>query len=80
MGECIDVKNEQFLMWLLEQGKLKVIKSPPPIKTFLLSLYGYESRPPYNIDNIAKNIRTTQDILLTLTLPFLGFNFLDIPQ
>lgn len=57
-------KNEQFLMWLLEQGKLKVIKSPPPIKTFLLSLYGYESRPPYNIDSIAKNIRTTQDILL----------------
>jgi len=57
-------KNEQFLMWLLEQGKLKVIKSPPPIKTFLLSLYGYESMFPYNIDSIANNIRTTQDILL----------------
>ena len=58
-------KNEQFLAWLLDQGKLKIVKCPPPIKTFLLSLYGYESRVPYNIDNIAEYIRTSQqDILL----------------
>lgn len=57
-------KNEQFLTWLLDQDKLKVVKSPPPIKTFLLSLYGYESRVPYNVESIAKNIRTSQDVLL----------------
>ena len=58
-------KNEQFLMWLLEQGKkLKVVKSPTPVKIFLLSLYGYESRVPYNIDSIASNIKMTRDILL----------------
>jgi len=57
-------KNEQFLAWLLNQDKLKVVKCPPPIKTFLLSLYGYESKIPYNIDNIAENIRTDQNILL----------------
>ena len=34
-------KNEQFLAWLLDQGRLRVVKCPPPIKTFLLSLYGY---------------------------------------
>lgn len=57
-------KNEQFLTWLLEQGKLKVVKSPPQIKKFLLSLYGYESKVPYNIDSIAENVRASQDILL----------------
>ena len=57
-------KNEQFLAWLLNQGKLKVVKCPSPIKTFLLSLYGYESEIPYNIDSIAENIRASQDILL----------------
>jgi len=57
-------KNEQFLAWLLDHDKLKVVKCPPPIKTFLLSLYGYGSRVPYNIDSIAEDIRTGQDILL----------------
>jgi len=57
-------KNEQFLTWLLDMGKLRVVKSPPPIKTFLLSLYGYEDKFPYNIDSIAENIKVSQDILL----------------
>ena len=57
-------RNEQFLAWLLDHGKLKVVNCPPPIKIFLLSLYGYESRVPYDIDSIAEDIRTSQDILL----------------
>ena len=57
-------KNEQVLKWLLDNGKLKVVKSPPSIKIFLLSLYGYENRIPYNIYDIAKNIRMSYEILL----------------
>ncbi len=58
-------KNEQVLGWLLDNGKLKVVKSPPSIKIFLLSLYGYENnnRIPYNIYDIAKNIKMSQEIL-----------------
>jgi len=57
-------KDEPLLTWLLDQGKLKVIKCPPQIKAFLLSLYDYESRFPYNVDSIAKNIRTSQNNIL----------------
>jgi len=57
-------KNEQFLEWLLDNDKLRVVKSPSSIKVFLLSLYGYENRIPYNISNIAQTIKPSQDILL----------------
>lgn len=57
-------KSEQILKWLLNNGKLKVVKSSPSIKIFLLSLYGYEYRTPYNIDNIAEKVRSSQEILL----------------
>ncbi len=57
-------KNAQFLVWMSDQGKLKVVKCPPLIKTFLLSLYDYKSKVPYDIDSIAEDIRISQDILL----------------
>jgi hypothetical protein len=57
-------RNEQILRWLIENGKVKVVKSPPQFKLFLLSLYGYENKVPYNIHGIAESIRSSQEILL----------------
>lgn len=56
--------NEQILKWLLENGKLSVVKSPSSIELFLLSLYGFENRVPYDIRGIAEKIRTGEEILL----------------
>jgi hypothetical protein len=56
--------SEQLLKWLLDNKKLSVVKSPPSIRIFLLSLYGYENRIPYNIDSIAENIKMSQESLL----------------
>jgi len=57
-------KNEQLLKWLLDNGKLRIVKSPPSIKIFLLSLYGYENIIPYNIHNIAESIKSSREVLL----------------
>ncbi|MGB9856395.1 MAG: hypothetical protein ACPLKS_07670, partial [Caldisericum exile] len=57
-------KSEQVLKWLIDNSKLGVVKSPPSIKIFLLSLYGYENRIPYNIDSIAENIKMSKESLL----------------
>ena len=57
-------KNEQLLKWLDESKKLRVVKLPPSIKLFLLSLYGYENRVPFDIQDVASQIKTSLDPLL----------------
>lgn len=57
-------KNVQIMKWLIDNGKLKVVKIPTPVKLFLLSLYGYANKIPFDIAMIKNTILSKQEILL----------------
>lgn len=57
-------QNEQLLKWLGVNKKLIPVKLSPFIKGFLLSLYGYENKIPFNVQNAKDQIRSSQDPLL----------------
>lgn len=57
------LKNELLLKWLNENSKVKVVKMPSALKLFSLSLYGYENRIPFDVQNVERQIRASQELL-----------------